>query len=204
MKTYVVSFRTNVDEHSHWETYGRSGTGFALAFDLKRLGIPGILRLPVLYNPEAQEKLLREFIETNVKLFENLRQHCPSETLWTLRQFAVESTALGLWTLAPILKDPARFRHEREWRLIVIDFEQAQVQYGKGLSNEVRLHGSNNRDIPHKVLQYDSLPIVGLELGPNAQVQENDASLKELLRYATGGRDVPITRSQVVIGHPAG
>ena len=200
MKTYVVSFRTNLDESAHWETYGRSGTGFALAFALKPLVIPGILPLPVLYEPEAQETLLREFIETNAKLFDKLSQDCPSEVLWALRQRAVQWTALGLWTLAPVLKDPARFSHEKEWRLIVVDLEHVQVRYGKGLSNEVRLRRSNNHGIPYKVLEYASLSIVGLELGPNAAVQENDTSLKELLRYATSGRDVPITRSQVVIG----
>ncbi len=204
MKTYVVSFRTNVDESAHWETYGRSGTGFALAFALKPLVIPGILPLPVLYDPEAQEKLLREFIEVNAELFDKLSQECPAEELWALRQRAIQWTALGLWTLAPILKDPARFRHENEWRLIVVDLEHVQVRYGKGLSNEVRVRRSNGRDIPYKVLEYDSLPIVGLELGPNAPVEENDASLIELLRHATSGRDVPIARSKVVFGHHAG
>lgn len=204
MKTYVVSFRTNVDENAHWETYGRSGTGFALAFALKPLVIPGILPFPVLYDSEAQEKLLREFIEANAKLFDKLSQDCPGEELWALRQRAVQWTALGLWTLAPVLKDPARFGHEKEWRLIVVDLEDVQVRYGKGLSNEVRHRRSNNRDIPYKVLEYDSLPIVGLELGPNAPVDENDASLKELLRHATSGRDVPITRSKVVVDHHVG
>jgi len=203
MKTYVFSLCTSPDESALWETHGRSGTGFALAFAPKPLVIPGILLLPVLYDPEAQEKLLREFIETNAKLFDKLSQECPSEDLWALRQRAVQWTALGLWTLAPVLKDPARFRHEKEWRLIVVDLEHVQVRYGKGLSSEVRRRRSNNRDIPYKVLEYDSLPIVSLELGPNAPVQENDASLKELLRCATSGRDVPITRSQVLIGHHA-
>ena len=84
MKTYVVSFRTTLDESAHWETYGRSATGFALAFALKPLVIPGILALPVLYEPKAQDKLLREFIETNAKLFDKLSQDCPSEELGLL------------------------------------------------------------------------------------------------------------------------
>jgi hypothetical protein len=111
---------------------------------------------------------------------------------------------LGLWTLAPVLKDPARFSHESEWRLIVVDLEHVQVRHEKGLSNEVRLRHSNGRDIPYKVLEYDALPIVTLELGPYAPVEENDASLIELLRHATSGRDVPITRSKVVFGNHAG
>lgn len=203
MKTYIVSFRINVDESAHWKTYGRAGKGFAIAFALKPLVIPGVLPLPVLYDPVAQDKLLHDFIATNTKLFHGLLEECPREDFWALRQRAVQFTALGLWTLAPVLKD-STFRSENEWRLIVVDLERVQVQYSKGLSREVRFRRSNNRDIPYKVLEYDALPIVGLELGPNAAIAENDIGLKKLLRDATSGFDVPITRSQVLAGHTTG
>lgn len=199
MKTYIVSLRTNVDESAHWEKYGRAGTGFAIAFALKPLVIPGVLPLPVLYDPVAQEKLLCDFIESNTKLFDELRHECPHENLWGLRQRAIQFTALGLWTLAPILKD-SLYSREEEWRLIVVDLENVQVQYGKGLSKEVRVRHCSGRDIPYKVLQYDALPIVRLELGPDAAVTENDATLKQLLQKASGF-DVPIVRSQVRVGH---
>lgn len=199
MKTYVVSLRTNVDQDAHWKKYGRAGTGFAIAFALKPLVIPGVLPLPVLYDPVAQDKLLRDFIESNAKLFDELKRECPHENLWALRQRAIQFTALGLWTLAPVLKD-SLYSQEEEWRLIVVDLEHVQVQYGKGLSKEVRVRHCSGRDIPYKVLQYDMLPIVGLELGPDAAVKESDATLKQLLREAAGF-DVPIVRSQVRVGH---
>jgi hypothetical protein len=199
MKTYVVSLRTNADESAHWEKYGRAGTGFAIAFALKPLVIPGVLPLPVLYDPVDQDKLLCDFIESNTKLFDELRHDCPHENLWGLRQRAIRFTALGLWTLAPVLKDSIH-SIEEERRLIVVDLEHVQVQYGKGLSKEVRVRHCNGRDIHYKVLQYDTLPIVGLELGPDATITENDAILKQLLQEASGF-DVPITRSQVRVGH---
>src|SRR5882672_4862179 len=42
MKAYIVCFRTSLDASAHWAKYGRSGKGFALAFALKPLLIPGI------------------------------------------------------------------------------------------------------------------------------------------------------------------
>ena len=200
MKTYIVSLRRNVDESAHWEKYGRAGKGFAIAFALKPLVIPGVLPLPVLYDPVAQDKLLRDFIESNLKLFGELRHKCPHNNLLGLRQRAIQFTALGLWTLAPVMKDALLHRQEEEWRLIVVDLEYVQVQYGKGLSKEVRVRHCNGRDIHYKVLQYDELPIVGLELGPDAAITENDATLKQLLQEASGF-DVPIIRSQVRVGH---
>lgn len=199
MKTYLVSLRANVDESAHWEKYGRAGKGFAIAFALKPLVIPGVFPLPVLYDPVAQDKLLRDFIESNTKLFDELRHKCPHENLWGLRQRAIQFTAMGLWTLAPLVKD-SLYSREEEWRLIVVDLEHVQVQYGKGLSKEVRVRHCNGRDIHYKVLQYDALPIVGLELGPDAAITENDAILKQLLQEASGF-DVPIIRSQVRVGN---
>lgn len=197
MKTYVISFRANVNESAHWATYGRSGTGFAIAFGLKSLVIPGILPIPVLYDPLVQDKLLREFVESSAQLFDNLLQECPPAESAALRQRVIQWTALGLWTLAPAFKHPC-YEEEKEWRLIVIDFEHVHVVYGKGLSKKVEVRRHNNRDIPYKVLQYDALPIAGLELGAHAPIDENDPCLSKLLHNATGGFVVPITRSQVL------
>ena len=203
MKTYIVSLRSNVDASAHWEKYGRAGKGFAIAFALKHLVIPGVLPLPVLYDPAAQDNLIHEFIESNMKLFCELKQKCPRQELLLLRQRAIQFTAFGLWTLAPVIKNSS-YIDEQEWRLIVVDLDHVQVQYGKGLSNEVRVRRYNNRNIPYKLLKYDALPIVGLELGPNTEVTENDAILKQLLKNATFGFDVPITRSQLPVGYKSG
>ncbi len=196
-KIYVVSFRTNADEAAHWQTYGRAGTGFAIAFNFKHLVIPGVLPMPVLYDPAAQDYFLDQFIESNMRIFYNHLHTLPSERLWALRKRVVQLTAFGIWTLAPILKDPL-YNNENEWRLIVFDPENIQVQYGKGISTEVLVRRSNNRDIPYKVLQYETLPIVSLGLGPYAALGENDTDLKQILKKATGF-DVPITRSRVLV-----
>jgi hypothetical protein len=196
LKIYVVSFRTNVDESAHWETYGRAGTGCSLAFGLKPLLISGILCLPVIYDAPTQDKILREFLESNVKVFKKLSLECLPEDSWRLRQRAIQWTALGLWTLAPFLKALC-FEHEREWRLTVFDLENVPVKYGKGLSKEVLVRTINNRELPYKILQYDTLPIVGLELGAHAPIQKDDLQLLELLCRATPGFDGQITRSSI-------
>jgi len=197
IKTYVTSFRTNTDASAHWKTYARAGTGFALAFKPKALVIPGTLLLPVVYDIEEQDKLLRAFIESTNLLFKRISKlEHNDDTAFRLRQRAVHWTALGLWTLAPLVKEP-RFREENEWRLIVIEPEFIEVKYGEGITQEVRLRSSNGRKIPYKVLEYNALPVVGLELGIHADVALDDSSLKELLRHATSSPDVTITRSIV-------
>jgi hypothetical protein len=197
LKTYVTSFRTNTDASAHWKTYASAGTGFALAFKPKPLVIPGTLLLPVVYDIEEQDKLLRAFIESTDHLFKRISALGHNDdTAFRLRQRAVHWTALGLWTLAPLIKEP-RFREENEWRLIVIEPELVEVKYGEGISQKVHLRRSNGRDIPYKVLGYNPLPIVGLELGKHAAVALDDSNLKELLRHATSSSDVSITRSVV-------
>jgi hypothetical protein len=202
MKTYIVSFRTGSDASAHWAKYGCDGNGFALAFALKPLVLPGVLPLPVIYEQSEQDQLLREFIESMVSAFEDTQRRCPIENLLALKLRAVQMTALGLWVLSPLVKH-SNFGHEREWRLIVTDLEKVEVAYSKGLSSEVRSRWSRGREIPYKVLQYDALPLVGLELGPFAALEENDSRLRRLLRDATGGREVPITRSRVSLGQRA-
>jgi hypothetical protein len=199
LATYVVSFRTTIDARAHWATYGRSGTGFALALGLKPLVIPGTLAFPVLYDPPAQEQLLGEFIEEATAGLDALSTQCPGRDLDVLARCSTELTALGVWALAPVLKDGARFKHEEEWRIIVTDLKHVPIRYGKGMSSEVRVRKSGGRDVPYKVLHYDSLPIVSLELGPNADTREDDTTLIELLRHATCGREIPIARSKVVL-----
>jgi Protein of unknown function (DUF2971) len=202
MKTYIVSLRTRSDASAHWEKYGRDGTGFALAFALTPLVLPGVLALPVIYDESQQDKLLRGFIESNVRALEEIQPRCPLQDMRALRARAIQMTALGLWILSPLVKHPD-FGHEREWRLIITDVEKVEVAYPRGMSREVRSRWSNGREIPYKVLQYDALPVVGLELGPFVPFEEHDARLRRLLRQATGGREVPITRSHVPVGQRA-
>ncbi len=196
MKVYVVSFRTDLDASDHWETYGRLGAGVALAFAVKPLIIPGLIAIPVLYDPAAQDKLLGDFIESAWRLLEGFFRKCPEHLVGRLRERGLQWTALGAWVLAPLLKDP-EFSREREWRLVVFDPESVRVEYGHGVGKEVLIRRSDHRDIPYTVLRYASLPIVGLELGINAPLDQRDQALSELLRDATGGRDVPITRSSI-------
>ncbi len=76
------------------------GNGFALAFALKPLVLPGILALPVVYEQSEQAKLLRELIESNVSTFEEIQRRCPVENLKALKLRAIQMTALGLWVLS--------------------------------------------------------------------------------------------------------
>jgi len=197
MKTYIVCFRTGVDEHAHWQRYGRFGTGCAIAFGLKALVIPGILAFPVLYDPTSQDALLRVYIEDSAQLFHDLAKRCTTTLeLARLRGRAIQWTVLGIWVLAPAMKAPS-FAGESEWRIIVTDMENVAVEYGDGMSREVKIRQVGSRTIPYKVLKYEKLPIAQLQLGTDCPIREDDLDLKRRLSEAVGGFDVPIVRSGV-------
>lgn len=204
MKTFVLSFRTGPHEREHWDRYGKCGTGMALAFAMKPLVIEGVLPNQVLYYPSTQDRILRHFIEKSLFLFDKLARDCPARDMKALRLRAGHYSALGIWTLAPTMK-PSQFESEKERRLIVVDCnDDVGMTYGTGISREVFVRRAKGQDVPFKVLEYGSLPVVGLELGPNATCELDDTGLKQLLLDATGRRGVPVTRSSVLYPDRAG
>jgi len=200
-RTFVVSFRTNADGHGHWKEYGDSGKGMALAFGMKPIVVPGTLFLPVIYERKAQEQLISQFVEASAALFRTLVQSCPESQRNALLKFAVQITALGIWTLAPLLK-AQNFHVEQEWRLVVINAENAGVRHDDCVSTDVRIRNRGNRQIPYIELQYDWLPILRVELGAHAPIAENDPGLIQLLQNACRDAPIPITRSHVTITAP--
>jgi hypothetical protein len=198
-KTYLLSFRTNADGSGHWKEYGDSGKGAALAFGMKPLAVPGLLFLPVIYDPARQDLLIGEFLDAVATQVTRLSQHWPLNEFLALRRLSIHLAALGLWTLAPLIKDP-KFSDEQEWRLIVIDAEHAAVRHEKNLSPETFHRQSAGRDIPYRKLQYDALPLLGIELGANAPIATDDSRLVQLASEAgIPGILVSISRSRVTL-----
>jgi hypothetical protein len=198
-KTYLLSFRTNADGSGHWKEYGDSGEGAALAFGMRPLAVPGLLFLPAIYDPEQQDRLIGEFVEAVATQVTRLSRHWPFNEFFVLRRLSIHLTALGLWTLAPLIKAPT-FSDEQEWRLIVIDAEHAEVRHEKNLSSETFHRQFAGRDIPYRMLRYDALPLLGIELGANAPIATDDSALVQLVREAAiPGIPVSISRSQVML-----
>jgi hypothetical protein len=197
--TYLLSFRTNADGSGHWKEYGDSGKGAAIAFGMKPLAVPGLLFLPTIYDPAQQDQLLGEFVEAVARQVTRLSQHWPFNEFLALRRLSIHLAALGLWTLAPLIKAP-NFSDEQEWRLIVVDAEHAEVRHESNLSPETFHRQWAGRDVPYRILRYDALPLLGIELGANAPIATDDSALVQLVREAAiPGSPVSISRSPVTL-----
>ena len=198
-KTYLLSFRTNADGSGHWKEYGDSGEGAALAFAMRPLAVPGLLFLPVIYDPAQQDRLIGEFVDAVAIQVTRLSQHWPFKEFLALRRLSIHLAALGLWTLAPLIKAP-NFSDEQEWRLIVVDAEHAEVRHEKNLSSETFHRQFAGRDIPYRKLLYDALPLLSIELGANAPIATDDSALVQLAgEAAIPGTPVSISRSRVTL-----
>jgi hypothetical protein len=194
-----MSFRTNADGSGHWKEYGDSGRGAALAFGMKPLVVPGLLFLPVIYDPAHQDRLIEGFIDSTAILVKRLSQNWPFGEFRNLRTLSVHLAALGIWTLAPLMKAP-NFHDEQEWRLIVVDVEHAPIRQAENVSKETFHRQDGGRDIPYKVLRYGALPLLGIELGLHAPMDVDDSILSRLASDASPGTEVQISRSQVTPG----
>jgi hypothetical protein len=198
-KVYLMSFRTNADGSGHWKEYGDSGRGAALAFGMKPLVVPGLLFLPVIYDPAHQDRLIEGLIDSVVILVKRLSQNWPFAEFRNLRTLSVHLAALGIWTIAPLMKAP-NFHDEQEWRLIVVDVEHAPVRPAENVSKEIFHRQGGGRDIPYKVLRYGTLPLLGVELGLRAPIDVDDAVLSRLASDASPDTEVRISRSRVTPG----
>jgi hypothetical protein len=195
-KVYLACFRTNADGSGHWKAYGDSGKGVALVFGMKPLVVPGMLFLPVIYDPAQQDRFIDAFIDSVAPLIDRLSRNCPGGEVHTMRKLSIQLTALGIWTLAPLMKAPS-FSDEQEWRLIVVDAENAPVRHAENLSKETFHRQADGRDIPFKVVSYSALPLLGIELGLDAPIDVNDPELAKLAHDASPEIEVRISRSRV-------
>lgn len=198
-KVYLACFRTNTNGSGHWKAYGDSGKGAALVFAMRPLVLPGMLFLPVIYDPERQDRVIEEFIDSVALPIQCLSQNCPADEAHTMRKLSIGLTALGIWTLAPLMKAP-RFSDEQEWRLIIVDAENAAMRHAENLSKETFHRQADGRDIPFKAVSYSALPLLGIELGLHAPIDVNDPGLAKLANDASPEIEVRISRSRVTPG----
>jgi hypothetical protein len=93
-----------------------------------------------------------------------------------------------------------KFSDEQEWRLIVVDAEYAEVRPANNLSPETFHRKWAGHDVPYRILRYDALPLLGIELGANAPIAADDSALVQLVREAAiPGTLVSISRSQIAV-----
>jgi hypothetical protein len=114
MRAFVASFCDAENASSQWLHYGRSGTGFALAFAGPKLASEPFFLTAVEYSEAVQRELVADVfrrVDANIPEVGARIGHDKA-----LRIAAVMALA-GIELLSPCLKSES-FASEREWRLI--------------------------------------------------------------------------------------
>jgi hypothetical protein len=175
---FVTCFCENGDLLSQWRGYGGSGAGFALGFSrswlstLARIDYDQFRLQKVIYCPEEQQRLIREYLEAAARVSKQKEfVDDGEERFW-------REAAKPMVHFVMAFKDPA-FREEREWRLV----------------NRPIVSGDRYRyrQSGHRIVPYVEIPIqnnealTGLVRGPYFA---NDRGSEELLAnhgfYAAG------------------
>lgn len=127
---FVASFSEENDDVAQWRAYGGGEGGYALGFEQPifdprcQAADFGSIRLaPVLYDPDDQSKLVRDFIDEIVSSLKEELAKPPElrQTPYHNEESIVLSTARDALTIfsyiAPLFKDRS-FRAEQEWRIL--------------------------------------------------------------------------------------
>jgi hypothetical protein len=194
-RAYVTSFCANADEALHWNHYGRSGTGMAIAFETKGLDADSWSLCPVIYEHSQQDRLLRTLVETVDEFAGKFIAQAATvrDKRIPIDSLAAHLTTMYLRLMAPRMKDPA-FKAENEWRLIGNEVWEE----GCTPSRQARYRTAAGRVVPYAEIKFEPLPITEIVLGASSAMQVDEQSLTVLMQN-TLGRTYPVRRSAVAI-----
>lgn len=195
---YVISFCARVDSSLHWLHYGRSGRGFAIAFDTRGLKRSPFELAPVIYDEARQDRFLGSIVESVWNCLQGHNLGDPASKISSvLFNVAAHSTAVHIWLAAPILKNPA-FASEEEWRLITYDIRRRK---GKPRPEEValprRFRVVAGRIVPYYEYSLKELPVTELVLGADVPMVPEDPGLAILLHETMKEKSLKVLRSSV-------
>ena len=198
-KHFAVSFCENPNLLSQWRGYGQSGGGFALGLETKRLGefaaeiVPnphvkpgqiGVFLRRVIYDQNAQESLVRDWVRAIVKSLASPKPGVsaePPETAAGQRLWSVVTRLL--YECLVCFKHPG-FQEEREWRLI----QQGRV--GDTDVTKVDFRARTGRLVSYTTLTFQpkrtagsiaTLPLKAITYGPTLDPQAAERALRGLL-----------------------
>lgn len=177
---FAASFRASGNLLSQWRGYSRLGKGVSLGFSpdyiLRRAGKQSFEIGRCIYDPEQQQKLIRQVVDAVEVLAETqgLNVDGRSTENWYLSIFQVIES--DLLRIAAILKHPS-FREEEEWRLVssvVTDFMEAPVLFREGTSMLVPYIQFSLKDEDESLIRLDH---IFLGPTPNITISMNSLTM---------------------------
>jgi hypothetical protein len=208
---YMMCFCEDGDRLSQWRGYGNFGGGYSIELDANELQMRcaesrgGIMLMRVVYDEAERLRLARLVIASGMKhLYINImRGDIEAEEVYSIIGRCI---AFGAEELALRFKDRA-WSEEEEWRLTYrqVDWlpqlKRLFRATAKGIMPyvSVRTDGVKTFDDPAhapRPTEFTSLPIRGVTLGPMADPERAERSVRYLLADSANA-GVPITRSKI-------
>lgn len=188
---FVASFSEEDDDVAQWRAYGGGEGGYALGFEQPILDecclaadFGSVLLTPVLYDPEAQSKLVHDFIDEAVNsLREELARppelrmpHCRDEGS---AQASAARDALTIFSyIAPLFKDRS-FRAEKEWRIL---FHAEHLKLNECASNLMQFSAKTTVLSRHIRLRFSKELLRQIKVGPSRYKSASASSIDLLLK----------------------
>lgn len=208
---FISCFSEAKNDLSQWRAYSKGSGGVALGFNSKSVHenvTGGAWLIPVIYDVEKQEKLIREFLQVSANVFakhlsqvQDNREQFVEDWYLTWRSFSSQ--------LTPFVKNSS-FQQEKEWRIImpIESTEQDYVSYRSSkfslipfiklkLGHQESSRGENTScGTADDVKKIPMLSIEKIIVGPNSAIDRCCYSVKCILeRY--GYSDVEISASDI-------
>lgn len=189
----VASFSMDPDSLGQWRAYGPIAIGFELSY--MNFGYANTVQLgPVVYDPKAQDEMLRLFAHLNASAWERESQRERRR----LRGLYTDSPD-RLLDLVAFFKNHG-FSDEREIRMVHTESPRMAERLPHALAPE-RFRASNGLIVPYVTTRDlhekhpERLPIREVVIGPGPKAGTLMSGVKRAL--AAGGYDVPVRVSGV-------
>ncbi|MCW8829161.1 MAG: DUF2971 domain-containing protein [Gammaproteobacteria bacterium] len=186
---FVASFSANPNDLVQWKMYADNGWGYSIGFHVGESGISREYLLPVIYEKEQQESLVRAIISQVLLAIDK-----EGQTPVTLNS-AYYALVPAFKILIACMKQP-EYSHEQEWRLV---FEPNKDK----LKSTLKFREGRNQTItPYVPLgisgddgTLDRIPIERIILGP--QRPDECESIRLILSMHDYPGAVPIEKSHI-------
>lgn len=196
IEAYVVSFCARADLALQWLHYGRSGSGAAIGL-ASALEVKPFDLVPVLYDPDLQDRLLATILDTVFKMYSKHVKSIDAAERDEFDAVAPHIAAQYVWAVGAQLKDPA-FSGEEEWRLMTLEMVNPRIPKDVGVPLQTHFRTVATRLVPYKVYALEHERLREIILGSTVSMEPTDPAFSTLFRECTR-REIPVTRSLVKV-----
>ncbi len=195
---FVVSFSETDRDSFHWLHYGRSGEGYSLGFDARKLPITPFELHKVEYRPERQREIIERAVNQLEEAFLDLAHGHEYRDVVRAGETAAIIFAATMRTIAARLKHPS-FRGEDEWRLVTFNIRGENIDTSADAHLPTKFRADANRIVPYIEVRYGGgrLPLSSIKLGSRVEKVVAEESLRYLLRELQYDDQLPIESADV-------